>query len=115
MSSIASRILAADDLKREPVKAWGEDFFVRVMTGLERELYEKNLFKADGSGDLERGRIRATLLVFCAVDAEGKPLFTEADIDALAGKSSAELIRVARIAQKLNGLSAEAEAEAGKK
>lgn len=115
MSDIASRILAKEDLQREEITAWGETFYIREMTGLEREKYEASLFKSDGSGEIERGKIRATLVAFCAVDAEGKPVFSEGQIEALASKSSTELMRAARIAQKLNGLSADAQDAAAKK
>lgn len=121
--NLRDRILAADDLAREKVAVpeWPDEegrpaeFYLRAMTGTERERYEGGLFKDDGTGEINRGRLRALLVACCAVDGEGKPVFTDTDVEALSGKSSAVLIRLAAVAQRLNGLGAEAAEAAAKK
>ena len=115
---LRAQILAADDLPKEKASApeWGvEEIFIRQMTGEEREKYEAGLFKADGSQQLDHGVLRARLVVLTAVDAEGKRVFSDDDVAAVAGKSSKVLMRLAEVAQRLNGLSREAEEAAEKK
>jgi len=99
------QIWAADDLKSIDVNVsqWGGAIRVRTMTGKERQVFQKKAQK-DGEpvGDfLER------LIVACAVDKDGKPLFAPEDIKALSEKSSAALETVFKVAAELNGLTSE--------
>ena len=113
-----AQILAADDLPKEKASApeWGvEEIFLRVMTSAEREKYESGVFKADGSEQLDHGILRARLVAFTAVDSGGVRIFSDEDIPALSGKSSQVLMRLARVAQRMNGLGAAAEEETAKK
>lgn len=93
-------ILASDDLPREHVAVpeWGGDVLVRGMTTRER-------------GELIGGRDTATvdarLVMRCVIDEQGKALFSEADISALAERSAVAMARVAVVAWRLSGLSAD--------
>ena len=101
------QILAAEDMKTEdvPVPEWGGSVRVRTMTGLERQQFQKDAQK-DGE---PKDDFMERLLVACVVDADGKPLFTKKDIEALSGKSAAALERVFKKAATLNGLTSEAQ------
>lgn len=110
-------ILTADDLpkQRVDVPEWGEGafLFVRTMTAGERDkfdLYVGNVQQRKADGSL----ISAKLLAATACDEAGAPIFTEADIPALAKKNANALGRVVRAAQSLNGLTM-ADFEAAKK
>lgn len=100
-------ILAADDLQREwvDVPEWGGGVWVRTMTGLERDRWERQFL--DDHGKPKPGNqienVRASLVVWCAVDDEHQRLFSEADIEALADKSGKALDRLFAVAQRLNG------------
>jgi len=103
-------ILAADDLPREAVDVpeWGGRIWVRALTAGERETWETRYLGTDEAAS-PASRIRASLAVFACCDEAGKPLFTEADVPALAGKSAAAVLRIWRIAARLNGLGEERE------
>jgi hypothetical protein len=80
------------------VDEWGGEVCVRPMTAAERERFEQAM--ADDKG----GNIRATLAVRCCCDAEGSPLFSDADIPLLAAKGCAALVRLYAPLLKLNRL-----------
>jgi hypothetical protein len=94
-------ILKADDLPREEVACpeWGGSVFVRVMSGTERDRFE-GAYSRDAYNDT-----RARLAALTVCDAEGRPLFSEADIPSLGRKSSAVLDRIFDVAKRLNALS----------
>lgn len=100
MALTREQILAADDIKRQAVKVpeWGGDVFVKVMTGEERDAFELDTL-AEGR---DRRNIRAKLLARCLCDDNGKRLFTDAEIAALAAKSGGALNRLFDVAIKLN-------------
>lgn len=98
-------ILSAQDTKAEEVAVpeWGGTVRVRMMTGRERDEFEREQYEIARMGQLG-DNMRARLLVRCLVDAENRPLFTADDVQALGEKSSAALERVARVARRLNKL-----------
>jgi hypothetical protein len=104
------QILAADDLQRVevPVPEWGGSVFVRTMSGSERDRFEAAHLK-----NPERD-FRARLAVACVCDEQGQPLFAEADIPSLGGKSSSALTRIFEAASKLNRMSKEDYEDLGK-
>lgn len=91
-------ILASDDLPREEVAIpeWGGSVFVRTMTAGERDRFE-----GWSQGD-KFDRFRAKLAVLTVVDAEGRRLFSDDDVDALAAKSTKALDRIAEAAFRMN-------------
>lgn len=98
MSLTRDSILAADDLKREEVAVpeWGGSVFVRVMTGTERERFEGAY-----DGLKSKHQVRSLVAVLTVCDEAGKPLFTEADVEAVGAKSGAALDRVFEVATRL--------------
>lgn len=97
-------ILTAEDLKHEDVQVaeWGGEVRVRSMTGTQRSAFGDSLVGADGKSDTRDFRLK--LIVACAVDENGEPLFTVDDLDALSAKSGAALERVFNAASRLNGV-----------
>jgi hypothetical protein len=104
----AAEILAADDRSVEMVDCpeWGGEVRIATMTGTERDEFEAEVYgNADsGKSALER-HIRVLLVAYCAVDAEGRRLFTDrAEIEALGRKSFKPIRRIAEVAMRLNAL-----------
>lgn len=100
-------ILAALDLPRElvAVPEWGGDVYVRGLTGKERDQFEAGMIEQRGkSQTVNLQNIRAKLASMSICDEEGKRLFTDADLAAIAGKSAVALNRVFEVARRLSGL-----------
>lgn len=100
-------ILAADDLGRELVSVpeWGGDVYVRGLTGKERDAFEAGMIDQRGkSQTVNLQNIRAKLAGLSICDENGKRIFTDADLAALAGKSAVALNRVFEVARRLSGL-----------
>jgi len=106
-------ILASKNLPTEIVSVpeWGGTVTVRGMTGMERGRYETSAMRLSGNN---RGGIdsqvvnpellRMRLVSICTIDADGKQLFTEADVLALGDLDAAPLERIAEVARRLSGL-----------
>ncbi|KPK67836.1 MAG: hypothetical protein AMJ84_12280 [Acidithiobacillales bacterium SM23_46] len=101
------QILQADDLRREAVVVpdWDGSVFVQTMTGIDRDAFELSLTK-DGKASIEN--MRAKLCARTIVDENGNRLFTEDDVEALGKKSGTALDRIFEVAQRLNGIGADA-------
>ncbi|KPL27960.1 MAG: hypothetical protein AMJ72_05845 [Acidithiobacillales bacterium SM1_46] len=101
------QILQADDLRREQVVVpdWDGSVFVQTMTGIDRDAFELSLTK-DGKASIEN--MRAKLCARTIVDENGNRLFTEDDVEALGKKSGTALDRIFEVAQRLNGIGADA-------
>jgi hypothetical protein len=99
-------ILKASDLKTVDldVPEWGGAVRLRTMTGFARQEYYRTTATKDGTPK----NVMEALIVACAVDDKGDPLFTSADISALANKSSLAINRVFEKAAELNGLTQKA-------
>lgn len=95
-------ILKSASLKTETVSVpeWGGDVIVATMTGTARDEWEQSLVTKGGK--LEN--VRAKLVAATAIGEDGERLFSASDVVELGKQSSAALDRVARVAQKLNGL-----------
>lgn len=116
--SLRDDILAIDDLPTESVEVpeWGVTLAVRSMTGAERDRYEMDLMqdqqKAKKNGkEFGFTNIRARLVVMCTVDADGKRVFHDDDVERVGRKSSAAIVRLYDAASKLNAISDEEVAE----
>jgi hypothetical protein len=72
------------------------DVYVRVMTGKQREQFEKHLV------DNDRTDLRATALAFTLSDADGNLIFTPADIPAINQLEARVLIRLHDAALEVN-------------
>jgi hypothetical protein len=106
-------ILGADDRTTETVDVpeWGGVVTVRSLTGTQRGQYEASgtSMTFDGSGKptitpRNPELLRARIVSMSLVDAEGKQLFTEADLLALGGKNAEVLSRIGDVALRLAGL-----------
>jgi hypothetical protein len=99
-------ILGANDLKTVDLEVpeWGGTVRIRTMTGIARQEYYRSTAAKDGTPK----NVMEALIVACAVDEKGNPLFTSADLNALAQKSSIAINRVFESAAELNGLTQKA-------
>jgi hypothetical protein len=99
-------ILGASDLNvlKVHVKEWGGDVYVRVMTVGERDAYE-----CEWLANKDKGvqNFRSKFLARCLCDKDGNRLFTDGEIDKLAGKSIAVVDRLFNRAMKHNAMSME--------
>ena len=87
------------------VKEWGGDVIVRVLTGAERVAFEDKVNITNGKDrELNLKNFLEKLVVATAVDEDGKHLFTDEDIVALSRKSASAILKVAKVAQRINGL-----------
>jgi hypothetical protein len=114
-SNLRNKILEASDIRRERVEIpeWGLTLEVRGLTGSQRAKLMRTGFDARGTADFEK--LYPELIIASAFDPDGgEPVFTEADRDALNGKSGAALERIAQAAMRLSGLSPEAVEQAEK-
>ena len=107
----AEAILAADDLEAVWVQTpeWGNGsgVWIRGMTGAERDQFEARVSGLDGGGDqvkMDYTNLRATLVVSCAVDDDGKRLFSGDQVEALGRKSGAVIDRLFDAARKASGI-----------
>ena len=96
------QILAVDDLRRETVKAWGDEVCVRVMRMDEMEAFTK-ISGALADGD-EPSILRwmALLMAHTVCDDSGALLFSVEDVDALMRKSPESAEIVVDVALRLN-------------
>lgn len=104
------QILQADDRRYEvvPVPEWGGEVRLRSLTGSERDEYESGLVQQVGGKQTMNARnARAKLIALCAVDEQGLPLFSKADVIKLGSKNSAALQRVFDVACRMNGFTDE--------
>lgn len=106
-------LFKADDLPRERVDVpeWGEGayVFVRPLTASERDSWEMYAIEMRGrwKSDSVFPGLRASLIVRCAVDDDGKRIFDDLDVDQLGDKSGKALDRLWEVATRLNGMTAQ--------
>lgn len=100
-------ILEVDDVVKELVHVpeWGGEVYVRGMTGAERDSFESSIIQMRGrDANVNFRNIRAKLASLTICDENGKRLFTDDDVNALAKKSAVALQRVFTVAQRLSGI-----------
>lgn len=103
-------ILAAQDIRMETVEVpeWGGAVIVRSLTAAERDAFDlAATVEQNGRRVVNFAQLRARLVAMAVVDEQGKRLFSDADVEALAAKSGAAVGRVYDVAQRLAGLGAE--------
>jgi hypothetical protein len=104
------QILETDDRKYEVVECpeWGGAVRLRSITGAQRDSYEQSVMQTSGADrKLNLRNARAKLIVLCAVDADGRSMFTADDLGALGRKNAAPIDRLFDACRKLAGMSAE--------
>ena len=98
------QILSADDIKPfltvAVVPEWGGEVYLRPLSGKDRERFENAVSSPTPSKPL-----RALLASMTLCDEQGRLLFGESDVDALAQKSSKALHQVWEVATVANKLS----------
>lgn len=106
------QILGADDIqvKEVAVPEWGGEVIVKTLSGAERDSYEASLVNIDKRGknfEMNMENAKAKLIAKAIVGEDKKPVFTEADIEALGAKSASALNRVYEAVQELSGFRSE--------
>lgn len=107
-------ILSKTKLKTQVVAVpeWGGEIIISEMSGDQRDAWEQTLQVRDDMGRLVSPR--AKLVIATVVNEAGDPLFTDKDTAQIGKLSSASLIAICNVAQKLNKLMAEDLEEAAK-
>lgn len=109
MALTKADFLAAAEKPREiepiDVPQLGGTVYVRAMTGIERDAWEKSLVVIRGKKVTpSTDNVRARLLVRCLCGEDGALLFGEGDALALGGLPASILAPLYDKAQKLNGV-----------
>jgi hypothetical protein len=116
-------ILKASALKTEEVKVpeWADPgtgadvVIVRELRGRERDEWEASLAVQRGRQMVpDVANMRAKLAARTIIDADGEPVFTQQDVNALGELSAAALDRVFEVASRLSGLQQDAVEEMAK-
>lgn len=102
MALSKEQILAANDrsTKEIDVPEWGDTVLLRVMSGTERESFEREWQSTD---DKLLPQYKLRMLRRCMCDATGAPLFTDAELAPLGEKSALVIERLFRECMRLNG------------
>jgi hypothetical protein len=107
-------ILSVNDLQIEEVfvPQWKGTVRVRSLSGAERDDLEASMI--DDKGNPIKKNFRARLLSLALCDERGKPLFSQAEAEALGKKNGAAMSAIFTVAMRLSGMGAP-EVEAIKK
>ena len=99
------QIEAVDDLRSRIVQVdvpeWGGSVNIRPMDVRELDEYSNDAMRSKATGLRD---FRTRLVAYCLCDEHGNRLFTEKDIDALAGKSGTVMDRLYRACDELNDI-----------
>ena len=101
-------ILDADDRDYDEVDCpeWGGSVRLRSITGAQRDAYEQSIIAGNGADrKVNLRHARAKLIVLCAIDETGRPLFSSDDLSALGRKNAAPIDRLFDACRKLAGMS----------
>lgn len=105
-AELRSRIFATDDRPLVPVTAWGLELFVRALSNDERAKIERATVENPGTKKqrVNTRYFQERIVVAATCDADGNAVFTEDDMKALAGKSAAEIGKLADKILELSGM-----------
>lgn len=108
-----AQIVQVVDLKTETVSVpeWGGEVLVREFTGADRDAFENSMVTvgADGKRQADLQNLRAKLVAATVVDSEtGQLMFDAQEVHLLGAKSAVALERVFQVAQRINGMTADA-------
>lgn len=100
-------ILAKREIPKQQIAVpeWEGDVFIRALTAGERDGLEA--YVTECRREEEVPKVRAKVAVMSLVDADGKQLFGDADIEALSSMYSKPLDRIYDVATRLNKLTPE--------
>lgn len=102
------KILAAKDIQSETLEIpeWDVTIEIRGITGAQRGRILNNA--VDNKGTVDFTKLYPELVIASVHDiTTGEPVFTDADRDVLSKKSGAVLERIADVANRLSGLTAD--------
>lgn len=107
--SLREKLLAkSNELKIEPIEAFGEKLFVRELTGSERDAFEASLSNIVGKNVVPNLKnVRAKLIIKSLCTEDGSRVFEDTDLDSVGNLPAAELDKVFEVAQRLSGLKKE--------
>jgi hypothetical protein len=114
--NLRDKILAAKDIPSETlhVKEWGVDLLVKGMSAGERISLMQAAYDQK-TGQVNMAAVYPDVVVSCTYDpTSDEPVFTDADKEALMGKSSAAIEAIAAVGLRLSGIGQEEEDSAGK-
>jgi len=94
-----------DDTLVLDVPEWGGEVRIALMSAADMDAYESSLVTSKGKFNLKNAR--AKFLAAVLVDADGKKLFTPADITGLGNKSTKVVAKIYKAAQDFNNLTEE--------
>ena len=102
----ASEILAAQDIETVDVDVpeWGGTVRLRAMSGEEAAKFVDSL-----GGKTSTSAVKVVML--CAINEKGDPLFSEEQLELLKKKSLRAILRLQKEVLRINGMSEEAAAE----
>lgn len=110
------QILAAKDRTSKEVKVeeWGVTIELRTMTAAQRVAMFSDAYDPN-TGQTNLKVLYPQVITSCCFDPKtGEPIFTEADTEAVMGKSGLVIERLAMEALNLSGMDKDAVTEAGK-
>lgn len=104
----AEAIFAADDTEYDEVDCpeWGGTVRIKSITGTARDAFEESL--RDGKGKdakVNLRNMRARLISLCAVDENGRRIFTKEQVGKLGAKNAKPLDRLFDACTQLIGMS----------
>ena len=100
-------ILGAQDIKVENVKVpeWNDGVVrLRSMPGTDRDKWETVVQSKVQDGKVNIDGMKVLLIVSCAIDDKGDPLFTENDLVELNKKNAKAINRLWEVAARMNGI-----------
>ena len=113
MALTKAQILSADDRSTKEIKVpeWGDSVLLRVMSGTERESFEREWQSTE---DKLLPQYKLKMLRRCLCDDKGQPLFSDDELEGLGNKSALVIERLFRECMRLNGFESTAVEEAAK-
>ena len=114
--SLKDKILAANDIPDEKlhVPEGKVDLLIKGMTAGERVKLMQSAYDAK-TEQVNMSRVYPDVVVACSFDPETEePVFDDADKEALMGKSSAAIEKIADVGLRLSGIGKEQQDAAGK-
>ena len=114
--NLRDKILASNDIPTEKITVpeWGVDLLIKGMTAGERVTLMQNAYDAK-TEQVNMSKVYPDVVVSCACDPDtGDHLFSDADKDALMGKSSAAIEKIADVGLRLSGIGKEQQDASGK-
>lgn len=102
-------------IEKVDVPELGGHIYIRAMSGVERDSWEKSLMVGRGKRrDIDTTNVRARLVARTACDESGKRIFDDGDAVALGGLRVDALTKLFAVAQRLSGVSDDDVEELGK-